>query len=137
MENKVFLGGTWNGDTWRDELIPMLKIPYFNPVVEDWNEESRAEETRQKDLCGIHLYVITEKMTGVYSIAEAVESAHRDSVVTLFTFYPSSFFSFSQLASLEMVAEMIRKHGGRTMSTPIEHFMSGLGGWVNLISRNY
>ena len=34
MNNKVFLGGTCNNSTWRDELIPQLKIDYFNPVVE-------------------------------------------------------------------------------------------------------
>jgi len=33
--NKVFLGGTCNESTWRDELIPMLEIDYFNPVVDE------------------------------------------------------------------------------------------------------
>ena len=35
---KVFLGGTCNESTWRDELMPLLKnegVEYFNPVVED------------------------------------------------------------------------------------------------------
>ena len=45
---KVFLGGTCAGSTWRDELIPQLKIDYFNPVVADWTPECRAEEIRQK-----------------------------------------------------------------------------------------
>lgn len=30
---RVFLGGTCNESTWRDELIKKLKIDYFNPVV--------------------------------------------------------------------------------------------------------
>lgn len=30
---KVFLGGTCNGSIWREKLIPLLKIDYFNPVV--------------------------------------------------------------------------------------------------------
>ncbi len=33
---KVFLGGTCNESTWRDRLIKLLKINYFNPVVKDW-----------------------------------------------------------------------------------------------------
>ena len=36
----VFLGGTCNGSTWRDELIPMLEVSFFNPVVPDWNGEA-------------------------------------------------------------------------------------------------
>jgi len=35
---RVFLGGTCNNSKWRDVLIPRLKIDYFNPVVDDWNE---------------------------------------------------------------------------------------------------
>ena len=49
MKNKVFLGGTCNESTWRNELIPLLKIDYFNPVVEDWTPECQAEEERQKN----------------------------------------------------------------------------------------
>lgn len=30
---KVFLGGTCNNSTWREELKPLLKIDYFDPVV--------------------------------------------------------------------------------------------------------
>lgn len=32
---KVFLSGTCNESTWRDELIKLLEIDYFNPVVKD------------------------------------------------------------------------------------------------------
>lgn len=49
MKNKVFLGGTCNNSTWRNELIPLLNIDYFNPVVEDWTPECQAEEERQKN----------------------------------------------------------------------------------------
>ena len=62
---KVFLGGTCNGSKWRDQLIPLLKIDYFNPVVKDWNEEAQAEEERQKAESDFCLYVITPKMTGM------------------------------------------------------------------------
>ena len=42
----VFLGGTCNNSTWRDKLIPLLKIDYFNPVVEDWTEEAQQIENK-------------------------------------------------------------------------------------------
>lgn len=34
---KVFLGGTCNDTTWRDKIIPYLKIDYFNPIVLQFN----------------------------------------------------------------------------------------------------
>lgn len=50
--NKVFLGGTCNESTWRDELIPKLEdinFDYFNPVVEDWTPECQAVEIYEKE----------------------------------------------------------------------------------------
>jgi hypothetical protein len=41
---KVFLGGTCNESTWREKLIPMLKIDYFNPVVKDWKLEIKEKD---------------------------------------------------------------------------------------------
>jgi hypothetical protein len=38
-KKKCFLGGTCNNSQWREALIPMLKIDYFNPVVKDWTPE--------------------------------------------------------------------------------------------------
>lgn len=43
---KVFLGGTTNNTNWRDDLIKKLKIEYFNPVVDDWNEEAQEREIK-------------------------------------------------------------------------------------------
>ena len=45
---KVFLGGTTNESNWRKELIELLKIDFYNPVVPDWNEKARVEESQQK-----------------------------------------------------------------------------------------
>ena len=50
---KVFLGGTCNESTWRDELIQMLKIDYFDPVVDDWNERAQREEIKQRETCDL------------------------------------------------------------------------------------
>ena len=77
-EEKVFLGGTCNGSGWREEIIPMLKIDYFNPVVLDWTPECQEEEKRQKKICKYQLYVITPKMKGVFSIAEVVDSSNKN-----------------------------------------------------------
>ena len=112
--NKVFLGGTCNGSTWRDELIPFLKahkIEYFNPVVEDWTPKCQEEEYFQKGVCDFHLYVITSDMAGVFSIAEAVDSAHMKNKWCLFQVIPDGF-SNGQYKSLLATAELIQKLGG-------------------------
>ena len=75
---RIFLGGTCGRSTWREELIPVLeekKFSYFNPVVPDWTPECIEIEDREKnELCNTHLYIITPEMSGVYSIAEMVNS---------------------------------------------------------------
>jgi len=117
---KIFLGGTCNNSTWRDWVMPeldRLKIPYFNPVVEDWTPECQAEEERQKEECDIHLYVITPEMTGVFSIAEAVDSAWKKDKHCLFYVVQSHLlFPKGQLKSLRAVEDLIYKRGG-TVST--------------------
>ena len=120
---KIFLGGTCNNSTWRDELIPLLKgedgtkakLSYFNPVVEDWTSECQEEELKQRESCDICLYVITSDMTGVYSIAEIIDDSNKRPGKTVFA-YLSEGFSKGQCMSLEMVGEMVRRNGGMWIS---------------------
>jgi len=114
-ENRVFLGGTCNNSTWRDRLIPDLKIPYFNPVVEDWTEECQTEELRQRRVCSKLLYVITPLMVGVYSIAEVVDDANNFPKRTVFCVLDSDNgeeFSKAQRKSLKAVEDLVRRRGG-------------------------
>jgi hypothetical protein len=107
--SKVFLGGTCNESKWRERLIPLLKIDYFNPVVEDWTPECQAEEYRQKEVCDIHLYVITPKMTGVFSIAELIDSSNKNPKGTVFMILSEddgATFNKGQLKSLHAVGNM-------------------------------
>lgn len=110
--NKVFLGGTCAESTWRNELTSVLQVEFFNPVVEDWTPECQSVEDAQKLVhCNIHLYVITKEMTGVFSIAEVIESAHTAGKSTIFHVIPDGFEE-GQLRSLKAVANMVIKHGG-------------------------
>lgn len=115
MKSKVFLGGTCNGSTWRDDVIRVLDdagIDYFNPVVEDWTPECQDEEYRQKEQeCDVHIYVITKEMTGVFSVAEVIDSAHTRGKVCLLQIIPDGFGE-SQYKSLVAVAGMVNKIGG-------------------------
>ena len=111
---KVFLGGTCNGSTWRDKLIPMLECDYFNPVVEDWTPECMEEELRQREACDVCLYVITPKMTGVYSIAEVVDDSNKRPEKTVFAWLSVDGLAFSagQMKSLDSVGAMVERNGG-------------------------
>ena len=111
---KVFLGGTCNESTWRDELIPLLECEYFNPVVEDWTPECMAEEVRQRETCDICLYVITSEMIGVYSVAEAVEDSNKRPRKTVFC-YLADGFTKGQIKSLEQTRGLIAGNGALTL----------------------
>ena len=85
----IFLGGTTNGSKWRDEFIQLMKkaepkIKSFNPVVDHWTQECIDLENFVKMHTKYHVYVITPLLTGYYSIAEMVDSAHDHSKKTLF-----------------------------------------------------
>jgi hypothetical protein len=111
---KIFLGGTCNNSTWRNELIPKLEtmgVDYFNPVVKDWTPACQKEEIKQRKECDYCLYTITSEMTGVYSIAEAVESVFTRPYATIFC-YLQEGFSSGQIKSLEQTAKLIERNGG-------------------------
>ncbi len=107
---KVFLGGTCNNSTWRDELIPQLEIGFFNPVVEDWTPECMNEEIRQREECDLCLYVITSEMTGVYSIAEVIDDSNKRPEKTVFSFETDGFDEH-QIKSLTQVGKMVEANG--------------------------
>lgn len=119
---RVFLGGTTNESTWRDSLIELLKIDYFNPVVDDWTEDDYQNELKERKFCDYVLYTITPRMTGVYSIAEVVDDSNKRPGTTLLCVLPSDVNDFgsgnisfgkSQLKSLIKVGEMVTNNGGK------------------------
>ena len=111
----VFLGGTCATTKplhgWRGRLIPMLEVDYYNPVVENWNEEAQKEEDRQKEISDMRLYVITSEMTGVYSIAEVVDDSNKRPFRTVLCVLPEGF-SEAQLRSLNAVKKLVAANGG-------------------------
>ncbi len=119
---KVFLGGTCNGSSWRDKIIPVLRekgIDYFNPVVDDWTPDCQVEEQYQKKICDYHLYVITPKMTGVFSIAEVVDDSNKIPSKTIFALLleDGTLFTKEQRKSLEAVKKMVKDNGATVLDT--------------------
>lgn len=111
---KVFLGGTCNNSKWRD--IEKLKIDYFNPVVKNWTPQCQEEELKQRKYCDYCLYVITPKMTGVYSIAEVVDDSNKRPNKTIFCYLESDDiidFTLHQTKSLDMIGRMVVENGAK------------------------
>ena len=73
---RVFLGGTCANSEWRKELIPMLNIDYFNPVVSNWTPECQDEELKQRETCDYVLYTLT-RVFSTYSIAEVIDDSNK------------------------------------------------------------
>jgi len=116
---KVFLGGTCAESIWREELIGKLKIDYFDPVVEDWNEEAQEKEIEQREACDYVLYTITPQMKGVYSIAEVVDDSNKRPDKTIFCllgFYDGGKFTARELMSLYAVLKLVSSNGGRVFT---------------------
>jgi hypothetical protein len=112
--NRVFLGGTCNETTWRDELIGKLDhtLNFFNPVVEDWTPECQQNEIDEKEnKCNIHFYCITSEMTGVFSIAEVIDSVHNKFKRTILHVIPDGFTD-GQIKSLKAVVDLVNSRGG-------------------------
>lgn len=118
MSKRVFLGGTCNESTWRNRMMVHLHdagMEYFDPVVEDWNDEAQANELRERKTCDFCLYVITPKMTGTYSIAEVVDDSNKKpekTVLVLLRDDGEERFTDGQWKSLVAVANMIKRNGG-------------------------
>lgn len=113
---KVFLGGTCNESNWREELIEKLNIEYFDPVVKDWTYACIEKEEEEKATADFLLFTITPEMTGVYSIAEAVQASNivpEKTVFCILESYGGKTFDKGQLRSLEQVGYIIANNGGR------------------------
>ncbi len=129
MNKKVFLGGTCNNSTWREDLIPQLKIGYFNPIVKDWTPACQERELTERENSEFVLYVITPKMTGVYSIAEVVDDSNKRPDKTLFCFIQEDggeVFETHQVKSLRAVGKIVKTNGGKVFDSlsEIAHYLN-------------
>jgi len=116
----VFLGGTANNSTWRDQIIPKLEIDYFNPIVKDWTPDCKQKEIEVRSYADYLLYVITPAMTGVYSIAELVDDSNKRPNKTIFCYLDTDNingnvlkFTEHQISSLNSVGQMIQSNGAK------------------------
>lgn len=115
----MFLGGTCNGSTWRNRMMNYLHeegVGWFNPVVPDWTEACMAQEIKEREVCDFLLYVVTPRMTGVYSIAEVVDDSNKKPDKTILVLLRDDgdlHFSDRKWKSLGAVAKMVTRNGGK------------------------
>jgi hypothetical protein len=112
----IFLGGTCAESTWRERLIPLLDISYFNPVVDDWNEEAQKKEIYEREHDDFCLYTITPLMEGVYSICEVTQDSNIRPEKTIFCLLKEDdgkSFTEGQWRSLEQVAKIVKQNGAQ------------------------
>ena len=132
---KVFLGGTcegcypeseWNNEEldfskdWRKKLVSMLDlnvVEYFNPVVDDWNDEAQQKEIEYRKNCDICLYAITNEIKGVYSIAEIIDDSNKRPDKTIFCNLYGNIddINVQMIKSLDATAEMVIRNNGLVM----------------------
>lgn len=117
---KVFLGGTCAGWKWRDELQPLLKCDYYNPIVKNWSETDRLREVYERETSDFVLYGITNGIKGVYSIAELVDDANKRPEKTIFVnlykAWSRSSESKQMAHSLKAVENLVKEHGVKVFS---------------------
>lgn len=119
-DNVVFLGGTVNKSTWRDELIPMLKVNYYNPVCDNWTPEKQQEEIEVRQKATYVLYVLTPRLTGYYSIAEVVDDSNKRPEKTILCILDKDGeFEFTdfQKRSMGAVSDLVKNNGGHVCAS--------------------
>jgi hypothetical protein len=129
-----FLGGTCADSTWREDLIPLLRIDYFNPVVEDWTPECQEEEIRQREECDFCLYVLTPRMQGYYSIAEVVDDSNKRPEKVVFCVLEIDVdddgkilhWDEKQIKSFNAIKNMVKNNGGVVLEdlAEVAHFLN-------------
>lgn len=120
---KVALLGTCNDTTWRDKLIPLLTVEFFDPVIKDrkWSEEDRQNEILQTQNCELVVFAFTPRMTGLFSIAEAIDCSNKRPRSTVIFLQESDIsdegkrivFTPSVQASMDAIINLAKANGAK------------------------
>jgi len=132
IKPRVYLGGTCNGSTWRDEMIAYFSlkdIDYFNPVVDEWNKEEKENELNERERCDYCLYVITPRMLGVYSVAEVTDDSNKRPDKTILVILKNDkelSFDTARWNSLLSLENLVKKNGAHTFTD-----LRSVAVWIN------
>lgn len=107
---KVFLGGVGSTSTWREQVIPKLKIEFINPL----------EKADIQGDCDFLLFVITPCMVGFDVIPELIDLSNKKPEKTLYCAIfneEDRTFSSHQQKSLDAIGKMVERNGGRWLKS--------------------
>ena len=139
VKKRVFLGGTCNKSNWRNRMMIYLYddgLDYFNPVVDNWDENAQENELKERKICDFCLYTITPRKIGDYSIAEVVDDSNKrpeKTVLVLLRDDGDLKFNDSQWKSLGEVAKLVKRNGGQVFDSlkSASLYMRRQSGYVN------
>ena len=120
-ENIIFLGGTWNNDSWREKFISLWNkndnkktkdIKFFDPIVPNWTIECKKKENDIKSNSILNLFVITPNQKGYFSFAEIADCIHYSKVYfAILDEYEQ--FDKQTIDSFNDIGELVESHGGK------------------------
>lgn len=122
---QVFLGGTCTEPDYRKDLIPLLNVPFFDPVIRDrdWTKDDEIRENKIKNTSSMQLYLITPYTQGAYSIAESVHESwkvkhddYREVVFAYLREYQGKIMDVGVLKSIEATANILRSNNVRVFT---------------------
>ncbi|XP_048776733.2 uncharacterized protein LOC125680942 isoform X1 [Ostrea edulis] len=108
-KRKVFLGGSCNPTTWRQEAaIPFFKkkgITFYNPQVQTWRPELMEVEAQAKESADLLLFVIDNRTRAVSSMIEtAYLTARGRQVIAVMDDYNATdvYFNRERISAREL-----------------------------------
>nr|XP_018910660.1 PREDICTED: uncharacterized protein LOC109039581 isoform X2 [Bemisia tabaci] len=125
-KNDVFLGGSCNPTTWRQDIaIPLLNklgITFYNPQVSQWRQELIELEHQAKEAASILLYVLDDRTRNVVGIIETAFFAgnSRKLVLVMSIAEPGNIINGEAISQIEsddlrlaqfLLQDLVKKHG--------------------------
>ena len=135
----VFLGGTCNNSEWRSELISLLTVAYFDPIVEDWTEGDAQNEENAKHKSKAILYVITPKQSGTYALVEmavtACKNVDKKVVIVFLKKDEGDQFDEDQTKSNNAVKDLLTKNTNAEFFTTLKDAAAVLNEYVSTFNN--
>lgn len=131
MDCFVFLGGSCNPTTWRQvKAIPYLEqhgISYFNPQVDDWNEEFAAKENKAKEEAKINFFVIENQTRGTMSLAEICYLIGRGKMLVI-----SMDFECHPCSEINLAREYVKKLAQESSLSKVSIFYENIESAISM-----
>jgi hypothetical protein len=122
---RVFLDDTSLSGVWQDEIKLLLhksNLGWFDPCIIDCTSESLKRKHHERRSCDFCLYCITPDISGLRSIAEAVNDSNHQPDKTVVIFLrddidPAHSFTEAAWHSLQAIGRLLERNGAKVCLT--------------------